>query len=251
MSENEGQERAAQPEAAEEIKPQKGLVAVGTKGLELTTLDELYRFAKCVATSGFAPKGMEKPESIVVAVQMGLEVGLSPMQALQNICVINGRPTLWGDVAKGLVLASPTCVDVIETSEGEFPKPDYRAICVAKRHGKAAVRHEFSMADATRAGLLDKPIWKQYPKRMLQMRARSWALRDQFTDVLKGLAIAEEVRDFIETTAAEVVTVDAAPGEKKQPGDEARRRAKREPASAQPQASEGDLLTPEREPGQD
>lgn len=252
MSENESEGQGA-AETAEDIKPQKSLMTVGPKGLALTTLEELYRFAKYVATSGFAPKGMEKPESILVAVQMGMEVGLSPMQAIQNIAVINGRPVIWGDAAKGLVLSSPHCVDVIETSEGEFPKPEYRAICVAKRRGKTDIRHEFSMADAQRAGLLDKPIWKQYPRRMLQMRARSWALRDQFTDVLKGLAIAEEVRDFIETTAAEVVSTDPVPDPKPQPGTRARAAAKREPASAVPQEPkpelDGGLF--EREPGQE
>src|SRR3990167_9324795 len=64
------------------------------RGLNLTTFDEMWRFAKAVAASGFAPKDMQKPESLLVAIEMGLEVGLTPMQAIQNIAVINGRPGL-------------------------------------------------------------------------------------------------------------------------------------------------------------
>ena len=41
---------------------------------------------------------------------------------------------------------------------------------------------------------------------MLQLRARSWALRDGFADVLKGLASAEEQRDV---AIAEVIEDDA------------------------------------------
>ena len=43
----------------------------------------------------------------MLAVQLGSEVGLRPMQALQNIAVINGRPAVWGDALPGLCKASP------------------------------------------------------------------------------------------------------------------------------------------------
>jgi hypothetical protein len=52
------------------------------------------------------------------------------------------------------------------------------------------------MDDAKAAGLLGKQgPWSQYPKRMRQMRARGFALRDVFPDVLKGMPVAEEVMD--------------------------------------------------------
>src|SRR5262249_22277845 len=52
---------------------------------------------------------------------------------------------------------------------------------------------QFSTADAKAAGLLGKTgPWSQYPARMRQMRARAFALRDQFAGVLKGLAIRED-----------------------------------------------------------
>ena len=53
------------------------------------------------------------------------------------------------------------------------------------------------MEDAKRAGLYGKQgPWQQYPKRMLQMRARAWALRDVFPDVLRGVHVAEEAQDL-------------------------------------------------------
>ena len=55
----------------------------------------------------------------------------------------------------------------------------------------------FSQEDAKRANLWGKAgPWTAYPKRMLQMRARSFALRDSFPDALKGVGISEEVRDY-------------------------------------------------------
>ena len=85
---------------------QKNQISVSNKGLQLSTLDDMWRFAQCVVKSGFAPKGMEKPESVLIAVEMGYEVGLSPMAALQNTAVVNGRPTIYGDAALALVRGS-------------------------------------------------------------------------------------------------------------------------------------------------
>jgi len=170
-------------------------IAMGERGVELRTIDELYRFAMAVTRSGFAPKGMEKPESILVAVEMGLEIGLRPMQAVQNIAVINGRPSVWGDAAIGLVRSSGLCASLNEWFEGEGDT--LTAVCETQRAGSPiATRQTFSVNDAKRAGLWAKAgPWTQYPKRMLQMRARAFALRDAYPDVLKGLSFAEEAQD--------------------------------------------------------
>jgi hypothetical protein len=70
------------------------------------------------------------------------------------------------------------------------------AVCVAKRKGRTPVTAKFSVEDAKRAGLWAKQgPWSAYPKRMLQMRARGFALRDAFPDVLKGMITAEEAID--------------------------------------------------------
>ena len=89
---------------------------------------------------------------------------------------------------------------------------DAGCTCTVKRRGEDEVCRSFSMEDAKRAGLAGKQgPWAQYPKRMLQMRARSWALRDVFPDVLKGVYIAEEARDMPteKDITADASTVDA------------------------------------------
>ena len=167
------------------------------RGLALATFDDAFRFASMVAKSDFAPKDFKgKPESCLLAIQHGSEVGLSPMQSLQSIAVINGRPTIWGDAALALVMGSPVCEHVSEGIDGEGEQ--MAAICVAKRRGyEKATVVRFSVADAKKAGLWGKSgPWTQYPKRMLQLRARGFALRDAFPDVLKGLVTAEEAQDY-------------------------------------------------------
>jgi hypothetical protein len=118
------------------------------------------------------------------------------MQALQNIAVINGKPSVYGDAAMALVQASPVCEDVEEFFENEG-SPNPIAVCIAKRKGRKPVTVKFSVEDAKRAGLWGKQgPWSAYPKRMMQMRARGFALRDAFPDVLKGMITAEEAQDY-------------------------------------------------------
>ena len=155
-----------------------------------------WRIAKAVCTAGMAPRTLESPEKAMVAILHGLEVGLTPMAALQSIAVIGGRPTIWGDGALGLVQASGKMLSHEETFEGEGD--NMRAVCVVVRAGDPKPkRGTFSIADAKKASLWSKAgPWQQYPQRMLMMRARAFALRDGFADVLRGLGITEEVQDI-------------------------------------------------------
>ena len=167
------------------------------KGFAPATLTEAIQFSDMLANSSMVPKAYQgKPQDILVCVQWGYEMGLAPMQALQNIAVINGKPSVYGDTALALVQASPVCEDVQEYFEDEGT-PNPVAVCVAKRKNRSPVTVRFSVEDARRAGLWGKQgPWQAYPKRMMQMRARGFALRDAFPDVLKGLITAEEAQDY-------------------------------------------------------
>ena len=167
------------------------------RGFAPATLTEAIQFSDMLASSSMVPKAYQgKPQDILVCVQWGYEMGLAPMQALQNIAVINGKPSVYGDAAMALVQASSVCEDVEEYFEAEGT-PNPVAVCVAKRKGRKPVTAKFSVEDAKRAGLWGKGgPWSAYPKRMMQMRARGFALRDAFPDVLKGLITAEEAQDY-------------------------------------------------------
>jgi len=164
-----------------------------TKPFDLSpqTFEQALTFANYLADSDMVPKDFKgKPGNCLVAMQWGSEIGLKPLQAMQNLAVINGRPALWGDAVIALVRGSPLCEYVNEDDDGN------RATCRVKRRGEPEQVRTFSMEDAKIAGLQGKQgPWTQYPKRMRQMRARAFALRDVFPDVLRGLPVAEEIMD--------------------------------------------------------
>ena len=171
-----------------------------------TTFTEAKQFAGELAASNLVPKAYAgKPLDILVAIQWGNEIGLAPMQALQNIAVINGKPSVYGDAAMALVQSNPSCEGIEEFFEGTEGTGNFTAICIAHRKGRKPVTARFSVEDARRAGLWGKQgPWTQYPKRMLQMRARGFALRDAFPDALKGLITTEEAQDYPEETKPEM-----------------------------------------------
>jgi len=179
----------------EETETQKTPIAISPRGVVLNTFDEMWRFSVAVSKSGFAPKGIERPEAIMIALQTGFELGLTPMSALQSIAVINGRPGVYGDAALALVRASGLCESYSQTLNGEG---DNRfAEVITTRKGQEPLHTRFSVSDAKKAGLWGKPgPWSQYPDRMLLFRARGFNLRDNFGDVLKGFRTTEELEDF-------------------------------------------------------
>ncbi len=155
-------------------------------------LTEAMEFANIIAKSDMVPKTyIGKPGNVMVAVQMGAELGLKPMQALQGIAVINGNPGIWGDAMWALILSHP------EFEDAKEDKTDTKCTITLKRRGHSAVIVSYSMEDAKKAGLAGKSgPWQTAPKRMLQLRARAFAARDLFADALKGIKSVEELRDY-------------------------------------------------------
>lgn len=162
------------------------------------SLSEAMELSKMIATSNFCPTPMRgKPGDVLLAMQMGSEVGLSPMQSLQNIAVINSKPCLYGDGALAVILASPSYEYHKEWEEGSIKDGTLTAYCLVKRKKSEEYVKSFSMEDAKKANLWGKAgPWSTYPNRMLQMRARAFAIRDQFADALRGINIREEVEDY-------------------------------------------------------
>jgi hypothetical protein len=177
----------------------KPLINYGAQGVKLASLEDAFRFANAIVASGFAPRGMEKPEAVLVAIQLGAELGLTPMAALQNTAVINGRPAIYGDAALALVRASGLLESFNEEEVGEAGKDSFGIRVTATRRDGSKGSETFTIGDAKAAKLWGKSgPWTDYPRRMLKFRARGFVLRDVFGDVLKGLRTAEEVRDYPE-----------------------------------------------------
>lgn len=183
--------------------------ALVPSGVVINSIEDLTAIAQILFKGGLRPSWASRYEDLVTVILAGQAVGVQPVQAVNGIMIMGGRAVIWGDLALALVRSSGLLEEFAERIDGQGD--NRKATCRVKRRGEQqAVEQSYSMADARQAGLLDEkrhkktgPWWTN-PDRQLRMRARSFALRDTFTDVLCGLGIAEEETDFTGTTAAAV-----------------------------------------------
>jgi len=164
-----------------------------------TDVDQALRISEMFAKSDLVPDSYKnKPANIFLAVSAGASLGLAPFQAMQNIAVINGKPSIFGDALLAMVRNDKRCLSVKESIVGDAM--NRTATCIVSRlspNGETEViSSSFCLGDAQKAGLLNRGPWKSYPDRMLQMRARGFALRDAFADVIGGLITSEEAQDY-------------------------------------------------------
>jgi len=190
-------------------------------------LGEALKLAEMMAASDLVPKDYKgKPGNCLIGMQFGAELGLPPMQAVQNIAVINGKPGLYGDIGKGLLLGRGFKIEERDTAE---TKAKSAAWCRITRPDGQVTERTFTIDDAKTAGLWGKQgPWTTNPHRQMAWRAFWFAARDIASDVLKGLGGVEELQDYkmnaVETSAFEAPTrlseTKAAPEETKEPTPE-------------------------------
>lgn len=155
----------------------------GTQSIEQTLLA-----ANLFIKSGLAPKGLKTPEAVVVAVAYGAELGLSPMQSLNTIHIIDSKPVVSANALQALALSKGGRIVTIEHNELtctlDISRPDH-----------PTHRETFTKIDANQQNLLGKDPWIKMPKQMLYARCVSNGVRKVFADVLAGLYSIEEMQD--------------------------------------------------------
>jgi len=184
-----------------EAEVQKALAPVSQRNLPILSerfqprnLTELMSWAKLVTSSGLAPKGMNE-SGVVLCVQMGADLNISPPQAIQNIAVINGRPSIFGDLGLAIFKRDAAFKSFEEDAPDVALKQGYGRCKITMKNGDV-VERRFSVEEAKTAKLWGKSgPWTDYPGRMLMFRARWWAMRDADGGVFKGVAAGEEVYD--------------------------------------------------------
>jgi hypothetical protein len=165
----------------------------GLDPFEPTTWQGLLELAAMVSKTQFAPKDfVGKPEACAIAMMYGRQLGVGGLQAIQNIAVINGRPSVYGDLFWAIILAHPEFKDVEERTDGTNG-----AWVKLTRKGRTPKEATFTPKDAQIAQLWGKAgPWTNYPSAMMLWRARSIAGRALFADALKGMISSYEAEDY-------------------------------------------------------
>lgn len=201
-------------EEQQRVAKVQAIVPAGRSGeLMGRDIDSQWRLATAFHKSRLLPAAFDSVEKVLAGMQFCYELGLKPITGMRQIMIVNGTPSLWGDLPLALVRKTGELMRFEEFFFDKENKPlsfengnhdavAAGAVCRMTRKGGESVERIFTVEMAKLAGLIDKnkSLWKIYPKRMLQMRVRGWAIKDLFSDVLMG---APQMEYDYDTTVVE------------------------------------------------
>lgn len=181
------------------IPPETRSLALGNPqptALAITSWESLLGRAEYFAKSQLIPTDLRnKPADVAIILQMGHELGIDPMQAINGINVIKGKPSVSPELALGMIRSRfpNACVQIKVSSS----PPQAEVIMARDKTDMAqAFQTTWTMDRAKAMGLAQKDNYKSQPEVMLKWRAVGEAARTIFPDVLKGLYFAQEVEDL-------------------------------------------------------
>ena len=190
------------------------------------------QLAGALCQTQFVPENFRNKEGdTAAAIMMGKSLGMDPLNALQNLFVVRGRPGMYARVMHSLVLRAGH--EVYRSTATE------QSVTVKARRRGSGQWSEFTwtMERAKRAGYDNNAKYRTDPQAMLTAKALAEACRTIAPDVLTGVAATtvEEIQlgdyedaEILEDTPA----VEAAP---------TKRTVKRKPRAKAPEPQVPDL----------
>lgn len=143
--------------------------------------------AQNMIDSKMLPASIDKPEKAIAILMMARELNVPDWQAVNQINVIHGKPTVSPQLMIALIERSGLLEDmIVESGEG------FCSVTM-KRFGRTAHKETFTMEHAQKMGLAGKHNWKVQPETMLKWRAVSACARVAFPHVISGLYTPEEI----------------------------------------------------------
>lgn len=179
-------------------------------------LDQTYKMAKYVASSGMVPPVYNNaPDRVLVAAELGARHGWSIVQSCQAIMVLKGKATIWGDYLASLIDSCKDLEywkegikayqhiineekDVAESLLGKYDmewQPDKYQICIIKREGRDPVItiYDINRAEREHKGKDSIHKFRSHPERNLLRTARRHCAQDAMPATLAGFDdIADE-----------------------------------------------------------
>lgn len=167
---------------------------------EVIPMDKLMEMADMLSKSNILPVMYQRrPENCFVALDMASRMGLSPMIVMQNLDVIQGKPSWRGSAIASMVRTSNQFTNVELNFVGEEGKDSWGAYVSATRvsNGKVLKGSTVTIAMAKKEGWYQKggSKWQTIPELMLSYRAYAFFGRVYCPEIMMGLQSAEEVED--------------------------------------------------------
>lgn len=173
------------------------------------TFAEQMQYAKTVCQGSLVPSAYRgQPANVLIAMDFGRSMGLSPAESLYRITVINGSPSASAELIAANVRRAGHRLRVTKDDKART------ATCEIVRRDDPdfTFTATWDMAKAQQANLSGKENWRKYPMAMLTARSITECARDACSDALYGVIYTGEELGASQTGpdgAAEPVAVEA------------------------------------------
>lgn len=151
------------------------------------SMNDKMQYAQALAQASLLPKQYQRnPGNVLLAVELGESLGIPPIQAINTVHVIEGKPSASSGLISALVRRAGHTLRV----KGD----DQSATAEIVRSDDPDFTYSvtWDMGRARNAGVTGKDNWKKYPAAMLKARAITEVARDACQEALMGVQYTPE-----------------------------------------------------------
>ena len=216
-AENPAEEETELPAAQEAVALSVAVPTAVSMWNDAKMMNLSFRTAKMLSTSAMVPNAYRhSPENCLVAIDIANRMCVSPLMVMQNLYVVQGKPSWSGSFCAAAVNGSGRFTPLEYVFVGEPGTMTHGCYAKAKRlaNGAVCVSETVTMQMAKNEGWLNKggSKWQTMPRQMMMYRAAAFFARVHCSDILMGLPTYEEVQDTTgytdEAKQGVVVTLD-------------------------------------------
>lgn len=189
-----------------EVKDPKKFIEVAREVLPMETL---MKMADTLSKSTIVPVTYQhRPENCFIAMDMASRMGVSVMMVMQNLYIIQGKPSWSGQAMASMIRSNPQFRNVTLNYVGEEGKDTHGAYITAERvsNGQIIKGGTVTIAISKKEGWYQKAgsKWQTMPEIMLAYRAYAWFARVYCPEIMMGLQTTEEVYDVVDAPVEKV-----------------------------------------------
>jgi len=143
--------------------------------------------AETFSKSNALPATMDNTPKVVMALQAGYEMGLTPIQSLNSFYFVNGKLSLYGSIVIQRIL---------RYADIEWIQNDKKAaeVKITRRDNGASMTGKFTIDQAREKGLItERSAWKKWPERMLRYKAIGDIAAFIVPEALSGLVVGGDL----------------------------------------------------------
>lgn len=175
----------------------KGLSAFSSMG----SFENAQRMAQALSKSDIVPRAYQgNVPNTLVALEMAHRIGISPVMVMQNLDIIQGKPSWRSSFIISALNSSGRFSPLRFKFEGEKGADDYGCTAYAKDldNGEIVegVKVDWAMVKAEGWNNKNGSKWKTMPELMFRYRSASFFGRLFAPDILTGMHSADELMDI-------------------------------------------------------